>query len=1028
MNEAFIKNIRVIKKAIAERKLVVFAGAGVSIDSGVPSWSTLINELRSEIEIPANEEDFLRVAQMYYNERQQKEFIDKVRETLKHKKLRYNEIHESIFELNPEHIVTTNFDDLLEQVIKAKAYPFSIIKKDSEFPYGRNTKLVVKVHGDLDEGNLVIKEDDYLEYSNNHPLIESFIKGVFANKVVLFIGYSFSDVNLKIILQSVRNILGKDFQNAYMLDTEKCFHPAKRQYLKNKGINVINYDDAGEIFGQNAIEQYLIVGRNALNSPIIERNKILSEKGAKLFYLIKFINKYFDFAESIMKEDIVTQMHKSLFRFIDIRVLPPKFLSNLFPFNNSKRYIHNYYNNTLGSNNAQLTKFFFEEFDPESKEINEKFLSNYPGPEQIEVNKKLNEVIEKMNFSSILHFGRSKSKIELFEYPAELPEKINLIPPNRNCQCLSCLYNDFRIKDFLKNLKEASITETTAIPDDLLLAYSNYKAGHFKTAYNQFEEIANKAWQLERYIPYYIAKTNIKYLRNMISWRDESISNENKRAIVEKIDDLDLDKLLFQIPSLDDDEYNLLKKIRDDDILLEVENELNEYYDKIIEIHRGYKKGGFSSTGPYYPHLIAEELLRLFHFYTYNYIVKDEYTNFTRVMQKGLRAFLICYSIDEKYPQRLTNFDFWVLRFMILYENEETLLKTFNNYDIKTIAVDEENFSKTITFLNNLFESGFSETTFLGRAVNIDTDLAMQANNYFFQDNFRTITHNALLVFAGIIIPKQYSTRIIRNFLDFLKTQNILFWNSERYLNKFLINIKDHFLYDDFLELLQIISETEAPYANDDFFRIIGFGIHEQFPEKKIDNDNLISAIIEKYLKSEKHGNKNAFMYLSKACNENNRKNISEAINQSLTSQFDTTAYLNACFDDIILPSTFLKNYIEVLERNIPMNHIEGDSQTPFSKDFTFRNLLHLIYIKDIPAHEIPFTKWDKYPDVWKFFFDYKTFDYSTFNSKWLLIVNTKFVHSKLREMEQIRTALEDFLKKNNVEELAKLYVQFYLK
>ena len=200
MNEQFIKNIRVLKKAIAERKLVVFAGAGISIDSGTPSWEDLIKSLRYEISIPDNESDYLRIAQMYFNERQHKELIDKLRDVLKHKKLRYNEIHEEIFELNPEHIITTNFDDLLEQVIKAKAYPFSVIKKDSEFPYGRNTKLLVKMHGDLEEANVVIKEDDYTEYSQSHPLIESFIKGVFANKIVLFIGYSFSDINLKILI------------------------------------------------------------------------------------------------------------------------------------------------------------------------------------------------------------------------------------------------------------------------------------------------------------------------------------------------------------------------------------------------------------------------------------------------------------------------------------------------------------------------------------------------------------------------------------------------------------------------------------------------------------------------------------------------------------------------------------------------------------------------------------------------------------------------------------------------------------
>lgn len=312
MKEQFLRNIQIIKAAIAERKLVVFAGAGVSVDAGVPTWGELIAELRKDIDIPKNETDFLRIAQLYYNERQQKEFIDRIREILKHKKLHYNEIHEEIFALNPEHIITTNFDDLFEQVIKSKAHPFSIVKKDDEFPYARNTKLLVKMHGDLEEANLVIKEDDYLEYAATHPLIESFIKGIFATKIVLFVGYSFSDLNLKILLQGIRNILGKDFQNAYLLSVDDEFHPSQRQYLRNKGVTVINYHDG-----------------NAMRHSLANKTENLSAKGNKLLHLLRFISKYDAFAESIGNDNALTQIHKSLERFKNLRVLPPKFLSNL---------------------------------------------------------------------------------------------------------------------------------------------------------------------------------------------------------------------------------------------------------------------------------------------------------------------------------------------------------------------------------------------------------------------------------------------------------------------------------------------------------------------------------------------------------------------------------------------------------------------------------------------------------------------------------------------------------------------------
>jgi hypothetical protein len=295
MRKKFFTDIKNIRNAIDKNKLVVFAGAGISIDAGIPNWGTLIDEMKSEMAIPPNEADYLRVAQMYYNERQQKEYIDKVRAVLKHKKVKYNEIHEWVFKLNPEHILTTNYDDLLEQVIKKESLPFSVVSRDKEFPYALNTNLLVKVHGDLNDPDIVLKEDDYLDYSLNHPLIEAFLKSVFASKVVLFVGYGFSDINLKMIVQTVRSILGKDFQNAYMLTVEENLHPTQREYLKNKGINVINYFDAVNEDGANYIIDYLN-GKNALYEMLNKRGENLSDKGQKgflLFYLAFHIKHFF---------------------------------------------------------------------------------------------------------------------------------------------------------------------------------------------------------------------------------------------------------------------------------------------------------------------------------------------------------------------------------------------------------------------------------------------------------------------------------------------------------------------------------------------------------------------------------------------------------------------------------------------------------------------------------------------------------------------------------------------------------------
>ena len=72
MNKKFLTDIKNIRNAIETKKLVVFAGAGISVDAGIPGWNILIDEMKSEIELPANEQDYLKIAQMYFNDRQKK--------------------------------------------------------------------------------------------------------------------------------------------------------------------------------------------------------------------------------------------------------------------------------------------------------------------------------------------------------------------------------------------------------------------------------------------------------------------------------------------------------------------------------------------------------------------------------------------------------------------------------------------------------------------------------------------------------------------------------------------------------------------------------------------------------------------------------------------------------------------------------------------------------------------------------------------------------------------------------------------
>ena len=57
------------------------------------------------------------------------------------------------------------------------------------------------MHGDIDTPqSIVLKESDYLNYEQEHPLISTFIRSLLINHTFLFVGYGLNDYNLNLII------------------------------------------------------------------------------------------------------------------------------------------------------------------------------------------------------------------------------------------------------------------------------------------------------------------------------------------------------------------------------------------------------------------------------------------------------------------------------------------------------------------------------------------------------------------------------------------------------------------------------------------------------------------------------------------------------------------------------------------------------------------------------------------------------------------------------------------------------------
>lgn len=160
MNTYEEKLIHEIKKYSSQGKLSIFVGAGVSRLSGFPSWNALVQSMADEIGYDYDSDsagyalfspdELLKIPQIYYVEKGKDTYREKVEMGFRNN-CKTNIIHDLIMSLKPHHILTTNYDTLLEQAACKFGRNFSVINADHVVSKAETTNYILKVHGDFSE-------------------------------------------------------------------------------------------------------------------------------------------------------------------------------------------------------------------------------------------------------------------------------------------------------------------------------------------------------------------------------------------------------------------------------------------------------------------------------------------------------------------------------------------------------------------------------------------------------------------------------------------------------------------------------------------------------------------------------------------------------------------------------------------------------------------------------------------------------------------------------------------------------------
>ena len=252
-------------------KLVVFVGAGVSKNvPSIPDWNELVKKMADAINYNKyaynktsktkciddcslkdkySSDELLKIPQFLYN-KDPNEYYRVLRTSIGHKPINDAPFSNIIFQINPAHIITTNYDRLLESNNHINRSLYDVIIDDKEMLASNKAKYILKMHGDIKHPEtIILKEQDYLDYSHKHVLMEMFIKSLLTNHTFLFIGYSLNDYNIKLIfnwINYMRSMNNKTIENrkiGYIVLDDENLNEDDALYFNKNNIGVINICD-----------------------------------------------------------------------------------------------------------------------------------------------------------------------------------------------------------------------------------------------------------------------------------------------------------------------------------------------------------------------------------------------------------------------------------------------------------------------------------------------------------------------------------------------------------------------------------------------------------------------------------------------------------------------------------------------------------------------------------------------------------------------------------------------------------------
>ncbi len=245
----------------------MFLGAGISVGAGLPGWGHVAETLRRGASIPDSVTDGSMVAEYYAMRRGGHAALDAELLTILGITPGTSKALQRLTEIEVPEFWTTNYDSLIEQHLPARGTV--VISGDADYSSKRTIpakRRVIKIHGDLTQPSRsgsrrwttppVMTRGDFERYPVDHPILWSVLRAAYLSRSMLFLGISFDDPNLHVLLALARSLpadKGSPHHYAVMRTpndpVEQDLWRFRRDDLEDSGVEICEINDFSELDG-----------------------------------------------------------------------------------------------------------------------------------------------------------------------------------------------------------------------------------------------------------------------------------------------------------------------------------------------------------------------------------------------------------------------------------------------------------------------------------------------------------------------------------------------------------------------------------------------------------------------------------------------------------------------------------------------------------------------------------------------------------------------------------------------------------